>query len=147
MTRYANRFAAQDLAVEEIVFIEQGRVYSSYTPKPTSATVTRRTKTLVTIETTSGSEYTYRWNKSRERWLQADSPRDIYERDVLITAEEGEAVLARIERSDKIDVLRGQARFAGRKLYENHYPSVQSIDEAIDALQIVRRALAETEAL
>ena len=142
-----DRYAAQDLHVGDVVYIEQGRVYSSYTPKPSAAVVTRRTKTLVEVIVSSGSEYKFRWNATRDRWLAADSVADIYERNVLITAETGRDSTARIERSDKIDTLRAQARGEARKLTESRYPSVTTIDEVIDALQVIRAALAETEAL
>lgn len=148
MTHYADRFAGQDLVVGDVVYLEQGRVYSRYTPKPSAAVVTRRTKTLVEIKLMSNdSEYKFRWNATRNRWLQADVLADIYERNVLITALEGRAVTQRIERSDKIDTLRGQARTAGRKLYENRYPSLETLDQTIADLQVIREALAEAEAL
>lgn len=135
---YTERFAKRDtLEVGDTVFVASG----SHWRPPTPATVVRKTKTLVDVETQDGVRHNnFRWQPSARQYVQRLTYADI----PLLTKEAGEQDAAYLEKQHAISMLQQQAGNVSQ-LGTLRWITAQKIHEAIDELQEIARQLAVWE--
>lgn len=140
MENYHVRYATQELAVGDVAYIEDGSLDDVY--KPRKATVTRRTKTMVTMGTAGGREAKFRWNNQRSMWLDAGefASESVYRRDCLLTEAAGFAAVDRINRDHKISTLKGQAQAAVKEI-NGRFLTAEALATAIAELQTIHAEL------
>lgn len=141
---YRDMYQGRTLQVGDAAYIRDG--YSSYM-QITKGTVTKVTKTMVTVEWgTAPWAYTvnFRWSEADEVYREVKAGVSAWNKDYLVTEAYAAEQKAAKDRETRRNSLRAEARTAAG-IIQNRHLTARELAEAIAQLQAVLPLLEEVE--